>query len=708
MCESDFASSIIDPASSNIEFLPPCTTEPVSPNVDVNTCFNIEVPSSVNEPVFSNSEPGACNVEGPSSDPTRTPRSNSTDNDESSEYLPIGNDSDRSSTTSENESTNNSSLSGIDDTNEASLPPIDNSGVAEKPVRKRARKGAGEISEWIVVKNKNLREKGLPYLGIDKTKGKPSSYSIPRAQRELKAPCNCAQSKKTKSVIRCGEFSEIERKTICEKFWDSSWAEKRTTVKLLTERVIPKDTKNRKNKQSRRTNSFRYYLKKEAGLIRVCKKQFLNTLSLKEWSVLSWNKDSPEVLNEVRVSTKRKARTERKLAVAKDFLHLLQKVPSHYCRKRSQMVYLETLWLSKHEVWRAYLQYCKDQEVKEKPYKFLRFSKLMDELMIKIFKPRKDQCDECVAHKNGNVSDEVWDVHRRKKDEARKSKENDKENSELQHVYTMDLEAVMVCPRMQASSLYFRMKLVVHNFTLYNVKTKDGHCFMWDESEAETNSNVFAMILCKFIANLNVEPGATIILWSDGCNYQNRNTTLSNAFLNLAQLLRITIIQKYLERGHTQMECDSMHSKIEKRLKHIDITLPSGYMTACRQARTTNPYHVEMLTHRYFLNFAKNNTYYKSIRPGFRKGDAVVCDLRQIKYVKDGDMFYKLGHSDTETWKILPQRRQSTGPPIPLENLPRLYNLRLPIVCDKFQHLQLTKAVLPADTHPFYDTLPHK
>ena len=53
------------------------------------------------------------------------------------------------------------------------------------------------------------------------------------------------------------------------------------------------------------------------------------------------------------------------------------------------------------------------------------------------------------------------------------------------------------------------------------------------------------------------------ITWSDGCGYQNCNTTLSNALLHFATARGKMVTQKYLERGHTQMEIDSVHSVTE-------------------------------------------------------------------------------------------------------------------------------------------------
>ena len=67
----------------------------------------------------------------------------------------------------------------------------------------------------------------------------------------------------------------------------------------------------------------------------------------------------------------------------------------------------------------------------------------------------------------------------------------------------------------------------------------------------------------------NFKPGVrTIVIYSDGCTNQNRNSTLSNTLLNISILANITIIQKFLEKGHTQMEADSMHSTIERKFKH--------------------------------------------------------------------------------------------------------------------------------------------
>ena len=82
--------------------------------------------------------------------------------------------------------------------------------------------------------------------------------------------------------------------------------------------------------------------------------------------------------------------------------------------------------------------------------------------------------------KHGNVSKEEYDLHIKLKDEARDEKTKDKEpaNDKI-YVWTMDMQAVLPCPKSKASSLYYKTKLQVHNFTLYNQKQKRVTATPW-------------------------------------------------------------------------------------------------------------------------------------------------------------------------------------------------------------------------------------
>lgn len=91
---------------------------------------------------------------------------------------------------------------------------------------------------------------------------------------------------------------------------------------------------------------------------------------------------------------------------------------------------------------------------------------------------------------------------------------------------------------------------------------------------------------------------------SDGCTYQNRNVVLGNALLKLAIEKNVIITQHYLEKGHTQMEVESIHSTIEGKLKNKEIYIPSDYAIICKEARPKQPYQAHYLKYMFFKDFS--------------------------------------------------------------------------------------------------------
>lgn len=118
--------------------------------------------------------------------------------------------------------------------------------------------------------------------------------------------------------------------------------------------------------------------------------------------------------------------------------------------------------------------------------------------------------------------------------------------------------------------MYFKTKLAVHKFTIFDIKTHSGYCFLWREIEGTVGANEFATIIYYFAETQlpHLQSGQEVTFYSDGCPGQNRNAILSSALLNFAVHHKVRIVQKYLERGHTQMEADSMHSCVERQLRN--------------------------------------------------------------------------------------------------------------------------------------------
>lgn len=258
-----------------------------------------------------------------------------------------------------------------------------------------------------------------------------------------------------------------------------------------------------------------------------------------------------------------------------------------------------------------------------------KFNNTLETEKISLFQPKKDQCEKCMSYKRGFISADEHSLHLMRKEEARSKKENDKNQKDVT-VFAVDVQALLSAPESNVSSLNYKSKLNVHNFCAFNLRTKEAYCFLWNETEGGVSAEEFASVVAHLLVT-NVFPlifkdnkEKKIIIYSDGCAAQNRNVTISNALVNMAMINDITIEQKYLEVGHTQMEVDSMHASIARSLRNKIINVPAEYISICRNARKKpKPYNVQYLTHSFFKSH-DDVKFLKSIRAGKMKGDPKV------------------------------------------------------------------------------------
>ena len=167
-------------------------------------------------------------------------------------------------------------------------------------------------------------------------------------------------------------------------------------------------------------------------------------------------------------------------------------------------------------------------------------------------------------------------------------------------------------------------------------------------------------------------------------------------YLDLAMRHGVTIQQKYLVAGHTQMECDSMHSMIGRKLTS-DIFTARDYVTIFQAARTTpTQYCVRRIT------FDEIHKLSGSYVTNIRSGEPTIHHLRTLEYSTAGEIRYKLGFSDEHAFEKLPHMIN-----ILLFEWVQVFMNHQSISLRKFNDLQSMKQVFPADAHHYYDTLPH-
>ena len=182
-----------------------------------------------------------------------------------------------------------------------------------------------------------------------------------------------------------------------------------------------------------------------------------------------------------------------------------------------------------------------------------------------MFCPKKDQCIVCNAYSAAMGDEkeklrESWEGHKAREKEAMVEKAVDKDRAKADHSYhsvIFDLQAVLTTPFAGDAQIYYKRKLSLYNFTIYDNSSANGHCYLWDETEVGTNE--IASILLSYLHNL---PRSVrhFTSFSDTCAGQNRNKFVAAAMLHAVQQIDHleTIDLKYMESGHSYMEVDSI------------------------------------------------------------------------------------------------------------------------------------------------------
>ena len=338
---------------------------------------------------------------------------------------------------------------------------------------------------------------------------------------------------------------------------------------------------------SRKGRSLQWYLPTSNDVRkRVCKKFFCSTLDIGKCAapvmIALQNKTSIGTFggedNRGR-HTPWNRTPESKRALVHEHLNMIPKMSSHYSRKDSRRQYIEP-HLTVRRLYELYLSWLKeksdatpDDEILQNPVSERRYREIyVNDFNISPFHPKKDQCVFCESWKTLSEVDtesksQEKIEHDRSKEDAQKFKAQVKAectNDPNRCMATFDLEAILQLPCGQVSQLYYKRKLVVYNFTIYESPSAVGRCYLWTEVDGQKGSDEIGTCLLKYLQALPTTV-SKVDLFSDNCGGQNKNIQIVAICLYAVNTIdHLQEIQHtFLETGHTQMECDSMHSAIE-------------------------------------------------------------------------------------------------------------------------------------------------
>jgi hypothetical protein len=369
-------------------------------------------------------------------------------------------------------------------------------------------------------------------------------------------------------------------------------------------------------------------------------------------------------------------------------------------------------------MYEMYVKQCDSRNivpVKESKYRFI----FNTQFNISFHKPLKDICDFCTEYKNKSDNEKLevlqaFKRHLHNKDLARKSKENDKmfaKSSATHCTACFDLQQVVTLPKANQSCLYYSRKLNNYNLTVYSLGTGDAHCYLWNETVANRGSCEVASCVFNFFKTLFKDNIRTITTYSDNCSGQNRNRYFVSMMWYALKLLNFeSVSHKFLERGHTQNENDTVHSCIEKSMKNIPLYTTSQLATTFQMARRSQPFKVTEMTTSDFFDFKDLSEQIRNLEIDSEGCKIKWMEIRIISFSSEMPDTAKIQYDydgPVRFLNLLSNLRKSVSAPtlkklFKGDDVPKLSKAKY----DDLMKL-CKKNLIPKAYYSFYENLPH-
>ncbi|KAK6182763.1 hypothetical protein SNE40_010374 [Patella caerulea] len=575
------------------------------------------------------------------------------------------------------------------------IAEVDENEIPNNTEVRLARKRKAEPSSW----QRNIKSKTY-------NTGQRKSYNGHTTPRKVGE--TCAESCK----LSCSsKFNADDRQIIFDAYWKTNSHERRRDFIVNHARKFAKRRSLTNGAPSRRANTVYYFLPCKSENVRVCKIFFLKTLDISDSTIrhnLEYFSAGFAVVAKPRKPVNKLPDADKQTVI--NHINSFPKIDSHYCRATTKRQYLDPT-LSVNALYKLYITKCLEEKwnpVKESMYRYI----FNTEFNLGFHNPSKDVCDTCSKYqlkKEGNVlseSDELQQIqHLKRKQQARTTKETDKMVIDGSHITAVfDLQQVLTAPKLNVGSAYYLRKLNVYNFTILELQTHQGFCYTWNESEGKRGTNEIASALTCWLLEKDREGYTRVILYSDSCGGQNRNRLMCTALIHfLCNAKNIKIIeQKFFETGHSQNECDSMHSCIERQFSKSNVFLPSGFQQHMKNANKRKPYNISELGFDSFYDFDELNS-----RVFKQNAFAGIISTHHIIYSID-HKDVKVTFADEIGGMHCEKAYRKRGQPVNLKSyvLSQAYNSQLNIDVQKRDDLLKLSEYLPKDCQNFYRQLP--
>lgn len=593
----------------------------------------------------------------------------------------------------------------------ANLEPVLCATNAKKLTRKRVRNEREKQDN----KSKRLKNSGEAYVGCRSKKE--------FKKKTIKAECKCQK--------KCGvKINQQQRESIMQQYYQLANHELQWQfiAKHTIAEEIKKVTINRKNN---RTQTIKYYFYLDTEKVQVCKTFFINTLSISHQTVYT---ALEKIKYDKGFSDNRGCHDNRPRKMSleteeniKEHIQLFPAVESHYTRKNSARQYLSEL-LNISKMYRLY-----EAWFTEGHYSCRMASKRQYETIFNtrfnysFHRPKKDQCGQSALYRQADPSTEEtlrdkFNQHQKNKERVRQIKNEEKQSADLSDttVAIFDLEKVLNIPQSQVGIFHYKRKYPVYNFTIFDSTRLKGYCYVWHYAIAKRGAIEIGSCLWQFLMGEAERGIKNISFYSDGCGGQNKNRFIFAFYIFAAQKLKINITHRFFETGHGQSEGDSMHSNIERELKHRVVYTPEQIYAIILNAKVNGEkYTVKEMTQNEFKdmkeliknkNWAKDEEGHKVAWSKIMEVSVLHSQPTVLRFKYDFDADYSRLNVELLP-RIAPRNKRgkhnNASTPLTELQLKPAYNKPLPIskaLHDDLMSLCRAEAI-PSYYHGFYNSL---
>lgn len=470
---------------------------------------------------------------------------------------------------------------------------------------------------------------------------------------------------------------------------------------------------------------------KKTKEVKVCKKMFVDTLVISDsWIKTALSGEAAGVAAQDmrgRHGNRGNKVSDQIKESVRAHINLIPKIESHYTRERTKRLYVETE-NNIEELYRKYKLWAQDQGM-DKIASSRTYRKIyLEEFNIGRFIPKNDLCLQCNRWKHATTEEKrnlarQNAIHCQNRNISQGIKKAERLQAQAQTdgevlcVASFDMEKVLTIPKSEVSSFYYKTKVSLINFTIFDMGPKLGQCYMWNETVAKKSSNEVATCTYFFIgkkceSNPEVKK---LSFWSDNPTSQNKNRQVFSMYRLASVKYNVEITHKFLEVGHTHMEVDSMHAAIERSVYKKEIYDQEEWYDYVRNAKKNVPdnnpaekYEIikvgedlEVLDFKKLVsvqNWTKdtsnNNVKWTKVREiHFSPQEP---DIVKIKYEYNGDY-------------VILNTTKKRGRPINLKTYqpPTAYLSLFPLPENKIKDLKdlMNCGAIPPKYHPFYEDL---